>query len=78
MSLDAATITKQLNAHAVLTHSNVVRQPTGLLQGWLASWRFARRVRRDAAWLQNQPDYLLHDIGVSRADIEAIVRHGRF
>ena len=78
MSLDAATITKHLNAHAVVTHSNVVRQPTSLLQEWLTRWQLARRVRRDAAWLQNQPDYLLRDIGVSRADIGAIVRYGRF
>lgn len=77
-SIDAASLTKQLNAHAFATRSNRVAQRTGLLQGWLARWRLWRRVRRDETWLMRQPDYLLQDIGLERSEIGTIVRHGRF
>jgi uncharacterized protein YjiS (DUF1127 family) len=77
-SIDAASLTKQLNAHAFATRSNRVAQRPGLLQGWLARWRLWRRVRRDEIWLKRQPDYLLKDIGLERGEIGTIVRHGRF
>jgi uncharacterized protein YjiS (DUF1127 family) len=35
-------------------------------------------MRRDTAWLKRQPDYLLRDIGVSREEIDTIIRDGRF
>ncbi len=78
MSMDAASLTKQLNAHALATRSNRVAARPGLLQEWFARWQLWRRVRRDEAWLRRQPDYLLRDIGLERSEITTIVRQGRF
>jgi uncharacterized protein YjiS (DUF1127 family) len=36
------------------------------------------RVRHDLATLQSLDDAMLHDIGLSRGEIEYAVRHGRF
>ena len=77
-NIDAASLTKQLNAHAFATRSNRVAKQPGLLQGWFARWRLWRRVRRDEIWLKRQPNYLLKDIGLARSEIGTIVRHGRF
>ncbi|RWB52201.1 MAG: DUF1127 domain-containing protein [Mesorhizobium sp.] len=35
------------------------------------------RIRRDRAWLDELPDYLLRDIGVERMEIRLITRLGR-
>lgn len=35
------------------------------------------RIRRDRAWLDELPDYLLRDIGIGRAEIRAVTRLGR-
>jgi uncharacterized protein YjiS (DUF1127 family) len=35
-------------------------------------------MRRDEAWLQGQPDYLLRDIGIGRTEIDSIIRNGRY
>jgi uncharacterized protein YjiS (DUF1127 family) len=78
MSMDAASLTKQLNAHALATRSNRVTQRAGLLQEWFARWQLWRRVRRDEAWLKRQPDYLLRDIGLERSQITAAIRQGPF
>jgi uncharacterized protein YjiS (DUF1127 family) len=77
-SIDAASLTKQLNAYAFATRSNRVAKRAGLLQEWFARWRLWRRIRRDEIWLKRQPDYLLNDIGLERSEIGTIVRHGRF
>jgi uncharacterized protein YjiS (DUF1127 family) len=77
-SIDAASLTKQLNAQALATRSNRVVPRRGLLQEWLMRWRLWRRIRRDEAWLLRQPEYLLHDIGLERREIGAVVRNGRF
>lgn len=78
MSMNAATLTEQLNAHARATRSiSIVKRP-GLLRETFMRWQIWRRVRRDEAWLRRQPDYLLRDIGVSRGEIETIIRRGRF
>jgi len=78
-SIDAANLTRQLNAHALATHSNrVTRQQRGLIQDWIARYLLWRRVRRDEAWLKRQPDYLLRDIGLDRGDIGTAVRAGRY
>jgi uncharacterized protein YjiS (DUF1127 family) len=77
-SIDAATLTKQLNAHALATRSNRVTQRPGLLQGWFARWRLWRRVRRDEAFLRRQPDYLLRDVGLERSEIATTLRQGRY
>lgn len=76
-SIDAASLTKQLNAHALATRSNRIVKRPGLLQEWVARWRLWRRVRRDEAWLKRQPDYLLRDIGLERSRIAMAVREGR-
>jgi uncharacterized protein YjiS (DUF1127 family) len=78
MTIDAASLTRQLNAHALATRSNRVAARPGLLQEWLTRWRFRRQVRRDEAWLKRQPDYLLRDIGLERHEIATVVRDGRF
>ena len=52
--------------------------PLGLLLRLLTAWRRRRQLRRDQAALQSQPDYLLRDIGVSRAEIESIIRRRRY
>jgi uncharacterized protein YjiS (DUF1127 family) len=53
-------------------------QPFGLLARLIARWRRRRQLRRDESWLQRQPDYLLRDIGVSRGEIETLIRRGRY
>ncbi len=77
-SIDAASLTRQLNAQAYATRSNRVTPRTGLLQEWLARWQVWRRIRRDEAFLRRQPDYLLRDIGLERSEIGAVVRKGRY
>ena len=77
-SIDAANLTKQLNAHAYATRSNRVAPRQVLLQVWLARWRLWRRIRRDEAFLKRQPHYLLQDIGLERSEIETILRQGRY
>jgi uncharacterized protein YjiS (DUF1127 family) len=44
------------------------------LGSWLAA--FLRR-RRDARLLSGLSDHVLHDIGITRSDIERVVRGGR-
>ena len=46
-SIDAASLTKQLNAHALATRSNRVAPRPGLLKEWFLRWQLWRRVRRD-------------------------------
>jgi uncharacterized protein YjiS (DUF1127 family) len=78
MSMNAATLTEQLNAHARATRSiSIVKRP-GLLRETFMRWRLWSRIRRDEAWLRRQPDYLLRDVGLERTEIRAIVRQGRF
>ena len=52
---------------------------TAVSVGRFAAMWIARevRVRRDARRLAEFSDYMLHDIGISRADIEGAVRRGR-
>ena len=75
-SIDAATLTKQLNAHALATRNNAMAKKRGPLAGLLAGWLSRRKMRRDEIWLKQQPDYLLRDIGISRTEIEAIIGRG--
>jgi uncharacterized protein YjiS (DUF1127 family) len=75
-NIDAASLTKQLNAHALATRSNRVAPRPSLFQEWLARLRLWRRMRRDEAWLKRQPDYLLRDIGLARSEIGTAVRRG--
>ena len=77
-NLDAATITRELNSHALLTRSNAIAKQPGLLQGLLARWQLWRRVRRDEAWLKRQPAYLLRDIGLERSEIDRALRQARY
>ncbi|WP_083354622.1 MULTISPECIES: DUF1127 domain-containing protein [unclassified Mesorhizobium] len=35
------------------------------------------RIRRDRAWLNELPDYLLRDIGIKRSEISSVTWHGR-
>ena len=77
-SIDAASLTKQLNAHALATRSNRVAPRPGLLKEWFLRWQLWRRVRRDEAFLKRQPDYLLRDLGLERREIGTVVRRGRF
>jgi uncharacterized protein YjiS (DUF1127 family) len=77
-SIDAASLTRQLNAEAVATRSNRAARRPGVLRAWFVRWRVWRRIRRDEAWLRNQPDYLLHDIGLARREITPVVRNGRY
>ena len=49
------------------------KQP-GLLQRLALGWMRWRRVRRDEALLLSQPDYMLHDIGIGRSEIEMAIR----
>jgi uncharacterized protein YjiS (DUF1127 family) len=53
-------------------------QSLGLFRRLVARWLSRQRLRRDQTWLQRQPDYMLRDIGISRGEIETIVRGGRF
>jgi uncharacterized protein YjiS (DUF1127 family) len=53
-------------------------RPLGLLGRLIARWQRRQRQRRDEGWLSGQPDYLLRDIGVSRTDIETMLRGGRY
>jgi len=76
--MNAASITKQLNAQAVAARSNRVAPRPGLFQEWFARWRRWRQVRRDEAWLRRQPDYLLRDVGLERSEIGRVVRLGDF
>jgi uncharacterized protein YjiS (DUF1127 family) len=73
-NINAATITKQLNTHALMTRSNAVAQQPGMLKGWFARWQLWRRMRRDEAWLKRQPDYLLRDVGLERNEINRALR----
>ncbi len=34
------------------------------------------RIRRDRAWLEDMPDYLLRDIGIDRSEILSVIRSG--
>jgi uncharacterized protein YjiS (DUF1127 family) len=77
-NMNAATITKQLNSRALATRNNAVGAQPGLLQGFFARWKQRRQMRRDEIWLKQQPDYLLKDIGVGRAEIETMLRLGRY
>ena len=77
-SIDAASITKQLNARALESRSNRVAPRRGLLQVWFARWQLWRRIRRDEAFLKRQPAYLLRDIGLERSEIGTVVRNGRY
>ena len=52
-------------------------KPFGLLLRLIARWHRRQRLRRDEAWLLNQPDYLLRDIGIGRNEIEVMLRGGR-
>jgi uncharacterized protein YjiS (DUF1127 family) len=58
--------------------SAALPQTLGLLGRLIARWLSRQRLRRDQAWLQSQPDYMLRDIGVSRGEIETIIRRGRY
>jgi len=77
-SIDAASLTKQLNAQALATRSNRVAPPRGLLKEWFARWQTWRRIRRDEAFLKRQPNYLLKDIGLERSEIGTTLRQGRY
>ena len=77
-SISAASLTRQLNTHALATRSNRVAERPGLLQEWAARFQLWRRIRRDEAWLKLQPEYLLRDIGLRRSEIRATVRQGGF
>ena len=37
----------------------------------------AYRIRRDRRILQSMPDYLLHDLGISRSEIDTVTEFGR-
>ena len=76
-NLNAATITRELNTHALMTRSNAMAKQPGLLQGLIARWQTWRRVRRDEAWLKRQPAYLLRDIGLERNEINRVLRQAR-
>jgi len=77
-NINAATITKQLNARALAMRTTTVAKQPGLLQELLAHFLRWRRVRRDEAWLKQQPDYMLRDLGISRGEIETMVRRGHY
>ena len=77
-SIDAASITKQLNARALETRSNRVAPRPGPLLEWFARWQLWRRIRRDEAFLRRQPAYLLRDIGLERSEIATAIRNGRY
>ncbi|CAN7188934.1 hypothetical protein LJR234_000555 [Mesorhizobium amorphae] len=34
------------------------------------------RIRRDQAWLEDLPDYLLRDVGIDRSEISSVIRFG--
>jgi uncharacterized protein YjiS (DUF1127 family) len=76
-NMNAATITKQLNTQALMTRSNAVAKRPGLLEELFARWQLWRRTRRDEAWLNRQPAYLLRDIGLERSEINRALRQVR-
>ncbi|TGQ56874.1 DUF1127 domain-containing protein [Mesorhizobium sp. M1C.F.Ca.ET.193.01.1.1] len=58
--------------------------PGRLLAASIEAWRSARRtvartlrIRRDRVWLDELPDHLLRDIGISRVEIWSATRFGR-
>ena len=71
MTQITATARKSIRV-STATHS------LGLLGRLIARWKRRQRMRRDQAWLRSQPNYLLRDIGVSQAEIETIIRMGRY
>jgi len=48
--------------------------PFAWLQRTLAAYARWRRLRSDEHFLLSQPDYILKDMGISRAEIEGAVR----
>jgi uncharacterized protein YjiS (DUF1127 family) len=72
MTQMTAAARKSMRVSAAMLHS------LGVLGRLIARWRRRQRQYRDRTWLQSQPDYLLRDIGVSRAEIEAILRGARY
>ncbi|WP_168184830.1 DUF1127 domain-containing protein [Thalassospira sp. MCCC 1A01428] len=60
--------------------SGVDARGTVSLQGWLlfllGQWVKRRKVARDIAWLQRAPAHILHDIGLSRDEIERVCKTG--
>jgi uncharacterized protein YjiS (DUF1127 family) len=72
MTQMTAAARKSMRAGTAMLHS------LGVLGRLIAGWQRQQRQRRDQTWLQNQPDYLLRDIGVSRAEIETILRGARY
>jgi len=54
---------------------------TGAVWRWAglmaAAVHTALRRRREIAWLMRQDDRMLSDLGLSRHDIDRVVRHGR-
>jgi uncharacterized protein YjiS (DUF1127 family) len=73
-ALNAATITRQLNAQAAMARSNSTMKRAGLLEALLTQVHRWWRTRRDEAWLMRQPDYLLRDIGLERNEINRALR----
>jgi len=55
---------------SLATAVEICRSGAGFLAGIM-------RIRRDRAWLDELPDYLLRDIGVERMEIRLITRLGR-
>jgi len=72
MTQMTAAARKSMRVGAAMLHS------LGVLGRLIARWRRRQRQHRDRTWLQSQPDYLLRDIGVSRTEIEAILRGARY
>jgi len=64
--------------HPLIDRRTIERQARAASHGLLARLleRFLRwrRIRRDEALLLKQPDYMLRDIGIGRAEIEIAVR----
>jgi uncharacterized protein YjiS (DUF1127 family) len=74
--MSSAAITAR--RHAPLA---ILRPLLARLQSWIwgaldAAIRAHAR-RRDERFLLAQPDYLLHDLGIARADVPRVVREGR-
>jgi uncharacterized protein YjiS (DUF1127 family) len=66
----------------MLTHSELRelkghRQQGSWLERLLRRWRSLIETRRALRRLSAADDHILKDIGVSRGDIEWLVRHGR-
>ena len=72
MTQMTAAARKSMRVGTAMLHS------LGALGRLIARWQRRQRQRRDQTWLRNQPDYLLRDIGVSRAEIEAILSGARY